>query len=129
MYYTLGQRKGIGIGGKQNTSDDPWFVLDKDLKRNVLVIGQGKNHPMLYKKKLIASQLTWVSGDMPDPARSYHAKIRYRQTEQPCRLDILSTENISVQFDEPQRSITPGQSVVIYDNDRCLGGGVIINAT
>lgn len=128
MYYTLGQRKGIGIGGKKNTSDDPWFVLDKDLKRNVLVIGQGTNHPMLYKKQLTASQLTWVNGDMPDPSQPYHAKIRYRQTEQSCRLKILSTENISVEFDEPQRAITPGQSVVIYDHDDCLGGGVIIHA-
>ncbi len=129
MYYTLVQRKGIGIGGTKNKSELPWFVLEKDLKRNVLIVGQGIDHPMLCKTELTASQLNWIGGNPPDFSRAYQAKIRYRQTQELCYLKKITSEKISVIFDRPQRAITPGQSVVIYDNEICLGGGVIFNAT
>ena len=128
MYYTIGQRKGIGIGGTKNKPENPWFVLEKDLKRNVLMVGQGIDHPMLYKKQLTAAQLSWISGEAPDDTRTYQAKIRYRQTQEPCHLTITSSDKMSVVFDNPQRAVTAGQSIVIYDNEICLGGGVIIDA-
>ena len=128
MYYTIGQRKGIGIGGTKNKPENPWFVLEKDLKRNVLIVGQGIDHPMLYKKQLNAAQLNWISGEAPDDTRTYQAKIRYRQVQEPCRLTITSSDSMRVMFDNPQRAVTAGQSIVIYDNDICLGGGVILDA-
>ncbi len=128
MYYTIGQRKGIGIGGTKNKPENPWFVLEKDLKRNVLIVGQGVDHPMLYKKQLIAAQLNWISGSAPDGSRSYQAKIRYRQIQEPCRLTITSTDSMEVVFEHPQRAVTSGQSIVIYDNEICLGGGIILDA-
>lgn len=128
MYYTIGQRKGIGIGGTKNKAELPWFVLEKDLKRNILIIGQSTDHPTLYKTILRASQLNWISGFRPDDSRHYQAKIRYRQTQEPCYLSFDSNENMTVVFDHPQRAVTPGQSVVVYDNEICLGGGVILDA-
>lgn len=126
MYYTIGQRKGIGIGGTKNKSEAAWFVLEKDLSRNVLIVGQGIDHPRLFKKQLTATQLTWISGEAPDATKYYQAKIRYRQIQQPCVLRFVKA-SLTVTFDEPQRAVTPGQSIVIYDNDICLGGGVIID--
>lgn len=128
MYYTIGQRKGIGIGGTKNKPENPWFVLEKDLKRNVLVVGQGIDHPMLFKKQLRAAQLNWISGKAPDERRAYQAKIRYRQTQEPCHLTMTSLDTMQVIFDNPQRAVTAGQSIVIYDNEICLGGGVILDA-
>ncbi len=128
MYYTIGQRKGIGIGGTKNKSEAAWFVLDKDLKRNTLIIGQGSDHPRLYKQQLWASQLTWISGKAPKPEKSYQAKIRYRQTQEACELRFESPDNMLVTFTNPQRAVTPGQSIVLYDDDICLGGGVVFES-
>jgi tRNA-specific 2-thiouridylase len=129
MYYTIGQRKGIGIGGTKDKSEQAWFVLEKNLQRNVLVVGQGTDNPLLYKKQLIASQWHWISGSTPDISRSYQAKIRYRQMQEPCHLTLSSADNIMlVTFDQAQRAVTPGQSIVIYDNDICLGGGIVLEA-
>lgn len=128
MYYTIGQRKGIGIGGTKNKPETPWFVLEKDLKRNVLIVGQGIDHPMLYKKQLTASQLNWISGKAPDEIHTYQAKIRYRQTQEPCHVTFTSPDTMQVTFDYPQRAVTAGQSIVLYDNAVCLGGGVILDA-
>ncbi len=124
MYYTLGQRQGLGIGGMKTASEEPWFVIDKDLKTNQLIAAQGHNHPLLLKLQLKASQLHWVSGKPPSNTLKCKAKIRYRQAEQSCQVSIKNNECV-VCFDEKQRAITPGQSIVFYDGDTCLGGGII----
>ena len=124
MYYTLGQRQGLGIGGLKTASDEPWFVVDKNLKTNQLIAGQGHTHPLLLKQQLEASQLHWVAGSAPSDNFSCKAKIRYRQQEQSCKV-VIKADTCTVCFDEPQRAITPGQSIVFYDNDICLGGGII----
>ncbi len=124
MYYTLGQRKGIGIGGLKQAGEQPWYVVDKDITRNVLVVGQGQQHPRLYHSELTCNQLHWVSGE-PPAAATCTAKIRYRQPDQRCRIEITGDDSARVMFDEAQRAITPGQSVVFYQDEVCLGGGVI----
>ncbi|MBU9712527.1 tRNA 2-thiouridine(34) synthase MnmA [Evansella tamaricis] len=120
MYYTLGQRQGLGIGG----AGEPWFVLDKDLEDNTLIVGQGYHHPALYSKGLIASNVNWISKEITD---SFHctAKFRYRQKDQGVTVIPLGDNMVRVEFDNPDRAITPGQSVVFYDGEICLGGGVI----
>jgi len=124
MYYTLGQRQGLGIGGMKTASEAPWFVVDKLLTSNQLVAAQGHNHPLLLKQQLQASQLDWIAGKPPAQTFSCKAKIRYRQTEQACHV-VVNQNDCTVCFDEPQRAITPGQSIVFYDNNICLGGGII----
>ncbi len=124
MYYTLGQRKGIGIGGLKQAGEQPWYVVDKDIERNVLVVGQGQQHPRLYHTELTCKQLHWVSGE-PPAVSTCTAKIRYRQPDQACRIEITGDDSARVVFDEAQRAITPGQSVVFYQDEVCLGGGVI----
>lgn len=126
MYHTLGQRKGLLIGGLKKFNDQPWYVVDKDVERNVLVVGQGKNHPLLFSKGLIASQLNWVDGKGPQESCKLTVKTRYRQEDIPCHV-TPDVENglVNVQFDEPQRAVTPGQSAVFYDGEVCLGGGII----
>jgi tRNA-specific 2-thiouridylase len=123
MYYTIGQRQGIGIGGTSESSGEPWYVADKDLSRNVLIAVQG-DHPLLYRKQLKASQLHWISGQAPSQSFECKAKIRYRQADQNCKV-ILSADSAEVEFESLQRAVTPGQSIVFYDNDICLGGGII----
>jgi len=127
MFYTIGQRKGLNIGGRKNANDSPWYVLSKDIERNVLIVGQGDDHPMLYKDSLICEQLSWISGESPQLPLHCHAKIRYRQSDQPCQVTDLDNNSCQVMFETPQRAVTPGQSVVFYDGDRCLGGGIIKN--
>jgi tRNA-specific 2-thiouridylase len=123
MYHTLGQRQGLGIGGLTGFSEDPWFVADKDLQRNVLIAVQGKNHPRLFKDWLTTSEIYWVNDEPELPLRC-RAKVRYRQADQDCVLH--KTENgYRVEFDQPQRAVTPGQSLVLYVDEICLGGGVI----
>lgn len=122
MYYTIGQRQGLGIGGVAGATDEPWYVLDKDLTRNILIVGQGE-HSGLYHQYLSASHLSWLE-EAPQPNKPYLAKTRYRQADQPCRIEYQGNQMI-VQFDTPQRAVTPGQYVVIYEGERCLGGGII----
>ncbi len=113
--------------GLKTASEDPWFVVDKNLETNQLIAAQGHNHPLLLKKQLKASQLHWVAGNAPSDDFVCKAKIRYRQTEQICHV-VIDSDNINncvVCFDEPQRAITPGQSIVFYKGDNCLGGGII----
>jgi tRNA-specific 2-thiouridylase len=125
MYYTLGQRQGLGIGGVKNAPDEPWYVLDKDLNNNVLIVGQGHNHPLMLHNTLEASQLDWCSNrPLTEPMRCA-AKTRYRQPDQVCYVEPISNDRCRVVFDQPQRAITPGQSVVFYDGEICLGGGII----
>lgn len=126
MYYTIGQRKGIGLGGIKNAEEKPWFTLEKDLKRNVLIIGQGTDHPGLYKTQLTCIKPTWVSGAAPDfNNTNISAKIRYRQEDQACKITELSQESLKVEFEQAQRAITQGQSVVFYQGEICLGGAII----
>ncbi|MGL4224119.1 tRNA 2-thiouridine(34) synthase MnmA [Vibrio misgurnus] len=125
MYHTLGQRKGLHIGGMKECSEQPWYVAEKDLKRNVLIAVQGADHPLLQSQGLIASQLHWVNR-MPitEPLRC-SVKTRYRQTDIACTIIPLSDDQIKVMFDQPQVAVTPGQSAVFYQDDVCLGGGII----
>ena len=125
MYHTLGQRKGIGIGGMQDKSEDPWYALEKDMQRNVLIVGQGHDHPRLMSRGLIASQLHWVRPDIMENKFRCTAKSRYRQTDFACEVEKISEDNWQVTFDQKQRAVTPGQSVVFYQNEQCLGGGII----
>ncbi|MDQ1235321.1 tRNA-specific 2-thiouridylase [Paenibacillus sp. SORGH_AS306] len=125
MYYTLGQRQGLGIGGSGN--GNPWFVADKDLEQNILYVVQGDQHPSLYSTGLVASVMNWIDGSEHAPGTTLHcvAKFRYRQPDQAVTLTWQADGNVHVQFDEPQKAITPGQAVVFYDGELCLGGGTI----
>lgn len=124
MYHTLGQRQGLGIGGLNGYSDDPWYVAQKDLERNVLIAAQGKNHPILFSHSLTTQKIYWVNNE-PELPLTCTAKVRYRQSDQVCTVSKDQHGHYQVVFKEPQRAVTPGQSVVFYINDICLGGGVI----
>jgi len=125
MYYTLGQRQGLGIGGQSDAGEDPWYVAGKNLERNVLQVVQGHDHPALLRSSLTASQLTWVAGAPPAEHFTCTAKVRYRQPDQQCQARVLADGRIEVRFQQPQRAVTPGQYVVFYQDETCLGGGVI----
>ncbi|WP_206486564.1 tRNA 2-thiouridine(34) synthase MnmA [Thalassotalea sp. G2M2-11] len=127
MYHTLGQRKGLRIGGLANAGEAPWYVVDKDLERNVLIVGQGHDHPRLFSKGLYGNQLHLVNRTPLTAAITCTVKTRYRQQDVKCTLtpDSNNPEAFTVMFDEQQSSVTPGQSVVFYQDDVCLGGGII----
>jgi len=124
MYYTIGQRQGIGIGGVKNSAEAPWFVVSKDLINNRLVIGQGHEHSLMMSRSLYSEKLDWVAGECPTLPLRCKAKTRYRQPDQDCVI-YSEGKGIRVIFDEPQRAVTAGQSAVFYSGDVCLGGGVI----
>ncbi len=124
MYHTIGQRQGLGIGGLSEFGDDPWYVAEKDLTRNVLIAVQGKNHPLLFSRGLISGPVDWVAGEPPAESFRCKAKTRYRQPDQDCMVTVTDS-GVRVVFDDAQRAVTPGQSVVFYQGDVCLGGGVI----
>ncbi|WP_109428186.1 tRNA 2-thiouridine(34) synthase MnmA [Aggregatibacter kilianii] len=125
MYHTLGQRKGLGIGGVKGASEDAWYVVEKDLVNNELIVAQGHDHSALLSTGLIAQQLHWVDRQpIREPLRCT-VKTRYRQTDVPCLIESIDDESIKVIFDEPQIAVTPGQSAVFYLNEVCLGGGII----
>ncbi len=125
MYYTLGQRKGIGVGGGHGTTEEPWYVVKKDLDNNNLIIGQGHNHPGLYSKILKAGQLHWITFAPSKIPFECTAKIRYRQKDQNCIIIAIENGIANIIFTENQFAPTPGQSVVFYDGEQCLGGGII----
>ena len=125
MYYTLGQRKGLGIGGIKGAKEEPWFSVDKDLDHNILIVAQGDDHPRLYHRYLRASQLHWVNESDRNTFKLCMAKVRYRQADQPCEIIAIDNDTCTVKFSQPQRAITPGQSIVFYDGEICLGGGII----
>ena len=125
MYHTLGQRKGLGIGGVKGASEEAWYVVEKDLVNNELIVAQGHDHSALLSTGLIAQQLHWVDRQpIREPLRCT-VKTRYRQTDVPCIIEPIDDESIKVIFDEPQIAVTPGQSAVFYLNEVCLGGGII----
>jgi len=130
-FYTLGQRKGIGIGGVKERDVDgehaPWFVARKDMARNTLVVVQGHDHPWLQSTRLVADDTSWVAGHAPAVGR-YAAKTRYRQADAACELGCADAGGFELRFAEDQWAVTPGQSAVVYDGEVCLGGGVITGA-
>lgn len=125
-HYTMGQRKGLGIGGVG--SGEPWFVAGKDLKKNILYAVQGEDHPALYTQSLIADQVKWITEEEPNLPLKCNAKFRYRQTDIAVTVYKLDNDKIEIIFDSPVRAITPGQIAVIYDGDICLGSGIIASA-
>ena len=146
MYYTLGQRQGLGIGGCAHTSGEPWYVVGKDLANNILWVAQGQHHPLLYSTSLIANKLHWTADTPPVLPMYCHAKTRYRQPDQACLVTALENGAVQgctsvaggrmpgattcqVSFEQPQWAVTPGQSVVFYTGNECLGGGIIESAS
>jgi len=125
IHYTLGQRKGLAIGGLRDHPEAPWFVVYKDLQHNTLYAAQDSTHKTLMATKLRADQVHWISGQTPQLDQLLHAKIRYRQPDQACRIIAIDDDRIEVEFDHPQRAVTPGQSIVFYDGEVCLGGAII----
>ncbi|MGB5082826.1 MAG: tRNA 2-thiouridine(34) synthase MnmA [Burkholderiales bacterium] len=124
-FYTIGQRKGIGIGGLRDSEGGPWYVAGKNLEKNELTVVQGHDHPLLLRERLSAQDLAWVGGTPPDPQLPYSGKTRYRQADAPCRVAQATPASLEIEFDTPQWAVTPGQSVVLYRGEACLGGGVI----
>jgi tRNA-specific 2-thiouridylase len=125
MFYTLGQRKGIGLGGSKSGTGEPWFVAAKDVKNNTLTVVQGHDHPLLQSARLEAADASWVAGQAPDPHGVYGAKTRYRQSDSVCRLAAGAQGRFALEFEQAQWAVTPGQSAVLYDGEVCLGGGII----
>jgi tRNA-specific 2-thiouridylase len=125
FHYTLGQRQGLGIGGRSDYAAGAWYVVGKDLVHNRLIVAQGHDHPLLYAQSLSAVRATWVSGALPSNKEGYSAKTRYRQTDAACRIGFVEDERLMVEFETPQRAVTPGQSVVLYRREECLGGAII----
>ena len=128
MYYTIGQRQGLGVGGRRDSDDEPWYVTSKDLESNALIVVQGE-HPLLFSDSLQASDASWI-GEPPNEIANGRAlrcmvKIRYRQPDQPCEIVPTAHGQLMVNFDKSQRAVAPGQFAVFYDGDRCLGGAVI----
>ena len=123
-FYTIGQRKGIGVGGKSGGPGTPWYVAEKRLDSNELVVVQGHDHPLLLRRRLRAAAPAWISGGAPAES-SLSAKTRYRQADAPCILERVLESEIRVDFQSPQWAVTPGQSVVLYDGEACLGGAFI----
>ena len=126
MYYTLGQRQGLGIGGRNDRSEDPWYVVGKNLDDNELIVAQGE-HKMLFSDWLIATDASWIGAAPAGLANGLRcrAKVRYRQADQGCVVKALDDDRVEVRFDERQKAVAPGQFVVFYDENRCLGGAVI----
>jgi len=128
MYYTIGQRQGLGIGGTEHGNEDPWYVVDKDLAGNRLIVAQGHNHERLFYDHCQITDLHWIGEQPAELPFHCSAKIRYRQPDQSCTITDIKPANTIVSFDQPQRAITPGQALVFYNNEVCLGGGTIEQA-
>lgn len=124
MLYTIGQRQGLNIGGVRGAGEAPWYVLDKDMESNVLIVGQGHDHPLLYTPALTADEVHWIAGEAPALPLRCMAKVRYRQPDQACTVSPAE-DGVEVAFDTPQRAVTPGQYVVFYAGDECLGSARI----
>jgi tRNA-specific 2-thiouridylase len=121
MFYTIGQRQGLGIGGP----GEPWYVAGKDIAGNALIVVQGHDHPALFRDALRAGDLSWIAGEAPAAPYACAAKTRYRQMDAPCTLTAVEDGVCDVRFELPQWAVTPGQSLVLYDGAVCLGGGII----
>ena len=128
MYYTIGQRQGLGIGGTTDGSESPWYVVEKQLATNTLVVAQGHHHPLLYNSSCSIGELHWISRPEIELPYACSAKIRYRQQDEACNIISIDGSTAVVEFEHPQRAITPGQALVFYQRDICLGGGTIESA-
>jgi len=128
MYYTIGQRQGLGIGGTEPGNEDPWYVVAKDLQHNRLVVAQGVDNPLLFHRCCRITDLHWIAEAADALPFDCSAKIRYRQKDSPCRLTAIEGANAEIEFAEAQRAITPGQALVLYQGQQCLGGGTIERA-
>ncbi len=128
MYYTLGQRQGLGIGGRKEGDGEPWYVCGKDMASNRLMVVQGHDDPALLSEALTATDLTWISAIQPHCHWVYGAKTRYRQKDAPCEIEQVDANACEIRFAQPQWAVTPGQSVVVYESKVCLGGGIIDSA-
>ena len=133
MYYTVGQRKGLGIGGMAGANQAPWYVAARDMEKNALIVVQGERHPLLLSNHLTARDPHWIAGtrpvEMSDGPQRLQARIRHRQPRQPCSVRLSPDLTLAVEFDRPQWAIAPGQYVVLYDGDVCIGGACIENTT
>ena len=129
MYHTIGQRKGLGIGGSSanHNNGEAWYAAEKDIKNNVLIVAQGHDHLALMSTSLIAKNCDWVSGHFPEMNKPYKAKTRYRQTDQDCEVTAINNDQVTVTFKEQQRAVTPGQALVLYEDNICLGGATIVS--
>lgn len=128
MYYTLGQRQGLKIGGQKNYADEPWYVASKDLEKNILYVVQGSQHPALYQSKVIFADINWICDTPNTLPYACTARTRYRQPDTVCNIIRLDNTSGTVIFEQPQWAATPGQSIVFYQGDECLGGGIIQSA-
>jgi tRNA-specific 2-thiouridylase len=128
-FYTLGQRKGIGLGGTRDGSGEPWFVARKDMATNTLWVVQGHDHPWLMSSRLQALDAAWVAGTPPAAGTRLAARTRYRQSDAGCTIASIGHGRFELMFQTPQWAVTPGQSAVLYDGEVCLGGGVIASAS
>jgi tRNA-specific 2-thiouridylase len=127
-FYTIGQRQGLGIGGVAGAADAPWYVIAKDADANTLTVAQGGGHDLLYARGLRARNLHWICGSPPAAPFDCAAKTRYRQPDQECRIEAITRDSVRVLFTEPQRAVTPGQYLVFYAGDTCLGSAIIDDA-
>ncbi|XZQ55934.1 MAG: tRNA 2-thiouridine(34) synthase MnmA [Arsenophonus sp.] len=125
MYHTLGQRKGLGIGGVRKANNDPWYVVDKDIKNNRLIVAQGHDNLYLMSSGFIIEQIHWINPLELNETNQYTVKIRYQQPDIPCTIKKIDNDKIAVYFNYPVLAVTPGQSAVFYQKDICLGGGII----
>lgn len=125
FYFTLGQREGLNIGGVRGRPQAPWFVVAKDVERNILYVDQGHGSPWLQSRMLRSEAAHWIAGQPPAARFACTAQTRYRQPDEACEVEVLDDGTLAVRFARPQRAVTPGQSVVLYDGDHCLGGAVI----
>lgn len=125
FYFTLGQREGLHIGGVRGRPQAPWFVVAKDVERNILYVDQGHDSPWLQSRALRSEAAHWIAGQPPAARFACTAQTRYRQPDEACEVEVLEDGTLAVRFARPQRAVTPGQSVVLYDGDHCLGGAVI----
>ena len=128
VFYTLGQRQGLGIGGSKTSNGEPWFVAEKNIQENTIIVAQGHGHPLLFKDGLAAKKTHWIHGTLPKKHWVYGAKTRYRQPDAPCEIDTINDHSIELFFGQKQWAITPGQSVVVYESNVCLGGAIIESA-
>lgn len=126
MFHTYGQRQGLGIGGIENKNDAAWYVVGKNLETNVLIVAQGNENESLFSSRLIAQIPSWINKHHPELPLNCSAKIRYRQEDQSCQVKNYSDTQIEVVFEQPQRAVTPGQYIVFYRAERCLGGAIIV---
>ena len=126
IYFTIGQRRGLGIGARFSAEDRPWYVVKKDIQRNIIFVAQGENHPALFSKTIIVEHINWINKKPTAFPKNYYAKVRYRDEDKLCTISSLDNNTYCIEFASEQKAITPGQSIVLYNKENvCIGGGII----